>query len=65
MVKINGEEIENINGITVAEYLSSSGYDTKRVAVELNGDILPKAQYDSTILQDGDSVEVVSFVGGG
>ncbi len=65
MIKINGEEIENINGITVAEYLSSSGYDAKRVAVELNGDILPKVQYDSTILQAGDSVEVVSFVGGG
>ena len=65
MIKINGDEIENINGITVAEYLSSSGYDAKRVAVELNGDILPKAQYDSTVLQDGDSVEIVSFVGGG
>lgn len=65
MVKINGKCIENIDGKTVAEYLAESGYDTKRVAVELNGDILPKAQYDSTILHDGDSVEVVSFVGGG
>lgn len=64
MVKINGEELA-IAGRTVAEYLAESGYDTKRVAVELNGDILPKAQYDSTVLQDGDSVEVVSFVGGG
>ncbi len=65
MVKINGECIENIAGKTIAEYLTESGYDIKRVAVELNGDILPKAQYDSTVLQDGDSVEVVSFVGGG
>ena len=64
MVKINGKET-NAVGKTVAEYLSSSGYETKRVAVELNGDILPKAQYDSTVLHDGDSVEVVSFVGGG
>ncbi len=64
MVKINGEE-KNAVGKTVAEYLTASGYDLKRVAVELNGDILPKAQYDSTVLQDGDSVEVVSFVGGG
>ena len=64
MVKINGEELD-IAGITAAEYLAENGYDTKRVAVELNGDILPKAQYDSTVLQDGDSVEVVSFVGGG
>lgn len=65
MVKINGECIENIAGKTIAEYLATSGYDTKRVAVELNGDILPKAKYDSTVLNDGDSVEIVSFVGGG
>lgn len=64
MVKINGDE-KNVVGKTIAEYLTESGYDTKRVAVELNGDILPKAQYDSTVLRDGDSVEVVSFVGGG
>ena len=64
MVKINGNEL-NIAGRKVAEYLSDNGFDVKRVAVELNGDILPKAQYDSTVLQDGDSVEVVSFVGGG
>ena len=64
MVKINGAELKAA-GRTVAEYLTENGYDTKRVAVELNGEILPKAQYVSTILQDGDSVEVVSFVGGG
>ncbi len=64
MVKINGNKLD-IAGRTVAEYLSDNGFDVKRVAVELNGDILPKAQYDSTALQDGDSVEVVSFVGGG
>ena len=64
MVKINGNKLD-IAGRTVAEYLSDNGFDVKRVAVELNGDILPKAQYDSTVLQDDDSVEVVSFVGGG
>ena len=64
MVKINGEEL-SIAGENVAEYLSESGYDIKRVAVELNGDILPKSQYADTLLKDGDSVEIVSFVGGG
>lgn len=64
MVKINGEE-KNVSGMTVAEYLASTNYDSKRIAVECNGDIVPKAQYDNTILQDGDNVEVVSFVGGG
>lgn len=64
MVKINGKEL-NAVGKTVFEYLTTSGYDIKRVAVELNGDILPKSQYESTAFSDGDSVEIVSFVGGG
>ena len=64
MVKINGEEL-NIGGKTVAEYLSTTKYDPKRIAIERNGDNVPKAQYSETVLQDGDSVEVVSFVGGG
>ncbi len=65
MIVINGENVENITGKTVLEYLTESGYDIKRVAVECNGDILPKIRYESTVLQDGDSIEVVSFVGGG
>lgn len=64
MVKINGEEL-NIAGKTIAEYLAATNYDLKRIAVERNGDIVPKAKYGETILKDGDSIEVVSFVGGG
>ena len=64
MVKINGKEL-NIAGKTVAEYLATTNYESKRIAVECNGDIVPKAQYGETVLKDGDSVEVVSFVGGG
>ena len=64
MVRINGENLDAV-GKSVADYLNSAGYDLMRVAVELNGDIVPKAQYSDTIFKDGDSVEVVSFVGGG
>ena len=64
MVKINGAETDAA-GQTAAAYLASAGYDPLRVAVERNGDIVPKAQYGETVLADGDSVEVVSFVGGG
>ena len=64
MVKVNGSET-SLDGKTVSELLAEKGYDPKRVAVELNLDIVPKSQYDSTVLKDGDSVEVVSFVGGG
>ena len=64
MVKVNGTELE-IAGKTVAEYLATTKYDPKRIAVERNGDIVFKSQYGETMLEDGDSLEVVSFVGGG
>ena len=64
MVKINGNTTDTA-GKSLAEYLATTDYDTKRIAVERNGEIVPKAQYSKTILQDGDTVEVVSFVGGG
>ena len=64
MVRINGEELD-VAGKTIAEYLATTSYDPGRIAVERNGDIVPKAQYGETILTDGDSVEIVSFVGGG
>ena len=64
MVKVNGEDM-NIASKTIAEYLATTNYDTKRIATELNGDIVPKATYAETVLKDGDSIEIVSFVGGG
>ena len=64
MVKVNGTELE-IAGKTVAEYLATTKYDPKRIAVERNGDIVFKSQYGETLLEDGDSLEVVSFVVGG
>ena len=64
MVKINGENL-NVAGMYLAEYLETTSYDMKRIAVELNGDIVPKASYGETLLADGDTLEVVSFVGGG
>ena len=64
MVKVNGTELD-IAGKTLTEYLATTNYDMKRIATELNGDIVPKAQYAQTVLKDGDNVEVVSFVGGG
>ena len=64
MVKVNGEQLD-IAGKTIAEYLAETKYDQKRIAVERNGDIVFKAKYGETVLNDGDSIEIVSFVGGG
>ena len=64
MIRVNGTELD-IAGKTVSEYLATTAYDLKQIAVERNGDIVFKSQYDNTTLEDGDSMEIVSFVGGG
>lgn len=64
MVRINGE-MKDIAGKTISEYLLTTNYNPKRIAVERNGKIIFKSEYESTIFADGDIVEVVSFVGGG
>ena len=63
-VKINGENVVAA-GMTIAEYLASANYDTKRIAVERNLEIVPKSKYAEVVLEAGDVVEVVNFVGGG
>ena len=64
MVTINGNP-QNAAGQTLADYLVTTDYDPTRIAVERNGDIVPKTQYGETTLADGDVVEVGRFVGGG
>lgn len=64
MVKVNGENLA-LDGVTLADYLTSQNYDPKRIAVERNETIVPKAMYEKTVLADGDTIEIVNFVGGG
>ncbi len=64
MVKINGTEKE-LAGMTLSAYLATTDYDPGQIAVERNGEIVPKARYSQVVLQEGDNLEVVSFVGGG
>ena len=64
MIRVNGEEL-SLAGKTLLDFLKEASYDPTRNAVERNGDIVPKRAYAETILEDGDLIEVVSFVGGG
>ncbi len=64
MVKINGEEVM-ADGMTVSEYLAQEKLKPETVAVMLGNDIVPKGEYGSVVLSDGDELEVVGFVGGG
>jgi len=64
-IRVNGEDRAVPSGTRISALLSQLGVSTPRVAVERNREILPKAKYDSTALEDGDELEVVEFVGGG
>lgn len=64
-VKINGQQQTWEQPMTVQQYLQTQGHTTERVAVEQNGRIVPKSAYAAQSIEDGDAVEVVSFVGGG
>jgi sulfur carrier protein len=64
-IKLNGEPLELPDGETVAALLTRLELAGRRVAVELNLDIVPRSQHADTTLNDGDSVEVVHAIGGG
>lgn len=62
---VNGKETALNGKKTLAAFLEESGYTISRVAVELDGEIVPKAQYGSVFLSEESKIEIVSFVGGG
>lgn len=64
-MQINGQNVSAAAGITLAQLLAQQGFDTARVAVELNGRIICRSDFDAVQLADDDTVEVVQFVGGG
>jgi thiamine biosynthesis protein ThiS len=64
-IVLNGEPRQVAAGSSVLDLLSALGRHPKTVAVELNGDILPREAYGARTLAPGDRLEVVHFVQGG
>jgi sulfur carrier protein len=64
-MRVNGKQVELKERLTLEKFLESNGYALTKVAVELNGKIVPRKEYAATILQDTDALEIVCFVGGG
>lgn len=62
---VNGREIMLEERMSLAEYLLANQYDLRRVAVEINGEIIKKAAYEQILLSSDDKIEIVTFVGGG
>jgi thiazole synthase len=62
---INGEMRDMTGAATVAELLASLDLDARKIAIELNREIVPRSAYGATGLSDGDKIEIVHFIGGG
>jgi thiamine biosynthesis protein ThiS len=65
IIILNGERFELDSRVTVAELLNKLDIDPRRVAVEHNLEILRRRTFPDVIVDDGDTVEIVNFVGGG
>lgn len=65
MIQLNGESIEGYENKTIADLITDMHYDITKIAVEQNGSIIPKSKYKTSVLNDNDVLEVVTFVGGG
>ncbi len=64
-IRINGQEREFSEGMTVTALLEALGIEPRGVAVEVNREIVPRALHGERRLKDGDSIEIVRMVGGG
>ncbi len=62
---VNGKPVSLDAPMTVGQFLESQGYNPARVAVEQNGEIVRRADFDTRTLADTDTLEIVQFVGGG
>ena len=64
-IVLNGEPMQVSEGLSVGALLASTDRAERRVAVEVNREIVPRSQHASRVLQDGDRVEIVQAMGGG
>ncbi|NPA13309.1 MAG: sulfur carrier protein ThiS [Aquificae bacterium] len=64
-ITVNGEEREVKEGITISQLVKELGIKAPNYAVAVGMEVIPKSEYDSYTLKEGDKVEIVTFVGGG
>jgi len=64
-VTINGIDEAVTDGLTLADLLKQRGTDPRRVAIEVNKELVVRAEHGTTRISEGDRIEIVTFVGGG
>jgi thiamine biosynthesis protein ThiS len=64
-IQLNGDPYKVVGPLTVSDLLALLEIDARRVAVEHNLTVIKRATFDSTLVNEGDAIEIVNFVGGG
>jgi len=64
-IRLNGEEREFDEALSVLGLLQAAGYGERRVAVEVNREIVPRSRHGQHALCEGDAVEIIQAIGGG
>jgi len=65
MIMVNGREFHYEEGLTVANLLQKKGYTFRMITVKINGNVIKKDEYETTLINDGDNVQVLHHVAGG
>jgi len=64
-IRVNGESVILPAGSTLADLIRHQGLTGRRIAIERNGEIVPRSQHAGCLLHDGDQLEIVHAIGGG
>lgn len=64
-MRVNGQQVTLLSPMYALDFLTAHEYDPTRIALERNGDIVPRATFADALLTDDDVLEIVTFVGGG
>lgn len=64
-IMVNGDFHTFEKGLTIAQMLVALDLPIKKIAVERNLEVVPKSTYEDVVLQDGDKLEIIHFIGGG
>lgn len=64
-LSLNGEPIHVSDTDVLSALLTQQGYQSQKIAVAINGEFVSRSQYDNTLLNAGDQIDVIQAVGGG
>jgi len=64
-IVVNGSKINMAQNITILELIKNLNYSDKKIAVELNSEIISRSSYTNKIIVDGDKIEIITAIGGG